>query len=99
MWKSSLLVSPARCLPSSLSFSAGAPKLAVGNPQRGTGFFKFNFIFCLFAFSRAAPTPCGGSQGRGPIGAVAAGLSQSHSNTVSEPRLQPTPQHTATPDR
>uniref|UniRef100_A0A8D1INP5 Protein FAM221A n=1 Tax=Sus scrofa TaxID=9823 RepID=A0A8D1INP5_PIG len=36
---------------------------------------------------------------RGPVGAVATGLRQSHSNAGSEPRLQPTPQLTATPDR
>ena len=41
----------------------------------------------------------GGSQARGRIGAVATGLRQSHSNVGSEPRLQPTPQLTATPDR
>ena len=40
----------------------------------------------------------GGSQSRGLIGAVAAGLHQSHSNGGSEPRLQPTPQFRATPD-
>ena len=33
----------------------------------------------------------------GRIGAVAAGLHHSHSNPRSEPRLQPTPQLTATP--
>ena len=37
----------------------------------------------------------GGSQARGPIGTVAAGLCQSHSNDKSEPRLQPPPQFTA----
>ena len=35
---------------------------------------------------------------RGQIGAVAAGLCQSHSNGGSEPHLQPTPQVTATLD-
>ena len=40
----------------------------------------------------------GGSQARGPIGAVATSLHQSHSNAVSEPRLQPTPQLMATLD-
>ena len=38
------------------------------------------FFFDLFAFSRAAPAACGGSQSRGLIGAVADGLRQSHSN-------------------
>ena len=49
--------------------------------------------FLLFRAARAA---YGGSQARGRIGAVAAGLR--HSNAGSEPRLQPTPQLTATPD-
>ena len=39
-----------------------------------------------------------GSQARGVIGATAAGLHHSHSNTGSEPSLRPTPQRTATPD-
>ena len=60
-------------------------------------FFVF-FVFCLFAFSRAAPVAYGGAQARGQIGAVAASLCQIHSNAGSEPRLQPTPQLTATPD-
>ena len=60
----------------------------------------FYFIFWrLFAISWAALTAYGGSQARGLIGAVATGLRQSHSNAVSEPRLRPTPQLTATPDR
>ena len=54
------------------------------------------FIFCLFVFSRAAPMAYGGSQARGPVGAAAAGLYHSHSNTGSEPCLQPTPQLMAT---
>ena len=58
--------------------------------------FLFCFVlFCLFAFSRAAPEAYGDSQARGLIGAVATGLHQSHSNAGSE---QPTPQPTATPD-
>ena len=48
--------------------------------------FYFFFVF-FFAFSRAAPVAYGGSQARGPIGAVAAGLHLSHSNVGSEPRL------------
>ena len=58
-------------------------------------FFSF---FCLFAISRATPAAYGGSQARGLIRAVAAGLRQSHSNAGSEPCLQPTPQLTATRD-
>ena len=53
-------------------------------------------VFCLFvAISWAAPAAYGGSQARGPIGAAATGLRQSHSNAGSEPCLQPTPQLTA----
>jgi len=77
---------------------------------RGTLFFflfVFVFFFCLLslfvvvvvAISWAAPAAYGVSQARGPIGAIAAGLHQRHSNAGSEPRLQPTPQLTATPDR
>ena len=60
--------------------------------------FFFFFFFCLFAFSRAAPVAYGGSQTRGLIGAVAAGLCHSHSNTRSKLRLWPTLQLTATLD-
>ena len=73
-----------------------------------TFYFILFYFFCLFvvvvvvvvvAISWAASTAYGGSQARGRIGAVATGLRQSHSNAGSEPRLQPTPQLTATPDR
>ena len=56
------------------------------------------FIYCLFAFSRAASVAYGGSQARGRIGAAATGLHHSHSYAGSEPSLRPTPQLTATPD-
>ena len=56
----------------------------------------FLFAFC-FVF-RAAPVAYGGSQTRGWIGAVAAGLHHSHSNAKSELHLQPTPQLMAMPD-
>ena len=52
----------------------------------------------FFFFSRAALTAYGGSQARGLIGAVAAGLHHSHSNSGSEPLLRPTPQLMAMPD-
>ena len=58
-----------------------------------------SFLFCLFAFSRAAPVAYGGSQATGLIGTATTGLRQSHSNVGSEPHLRPTPQLTATPDR
>ena len=56
-------------------------------------------VVAVVAISWAAPAAYGGSQARGRIGAVATGLRQSHSNAGSEPRLQPTPQLMATPDR
>ena len=62
----------------------------------GTILFFFFLSFCLFVFSKAASTAYGGSQARGLIRAVAVSLCQSHSNSRSEPCLQPTPQLTAT---
>ena len=47
-------------------------------------FILFYFIFLLF---RAEPAPRGGSQARGQIGVVAAGLRHSHSNAGSETHL------------
>ena len=61
-------------------------------------YYLLLLLFCLFAFPRAAPTACGGSQARGRIRAVAASLRQSYSNTRSKLRLRPIPQLTATPD-
>ena len=60
--------------------------------------YLFIIIFCLFAMSWTVPTAHGGSQARGLTGAVAAGLHHTHSNGVSELRLRPKPQLTATPD-
>ena len=59
---------------------------------------KSIFFFCRFAFSRATPAAYGGSQARGLIGAVTAGLHHSHSNAGSESCLQPTPQLTVVLD-
>ena len=75
-------------------------------------FYLFIYLFfCLLSFfvvvvvavvvvaiSWATPAAYGGSQARGPIGAVATGLRRSHSNAGSEPSLRPTPQLRATPD-
>ena len=51
-------------------------------------FLLIIFVFCLF---RATPAAYGGSQARGLIGAIAAGLHHSHSHARSELRLPPTP--------
>ena len=53
-------------------------------------------LFCFFL--RAAPVAFGRSRARGWMGAAAARLYHSHSNTGSEPHLQPTTQLLATPD-
>ena len=55
-------------------------------------FFFFFVFFVFFSFFWAPPEAYGGSQARGLIGAAAAGLHQSHSNSGSEPCLRPTPQ-------
>ena len=49
-------------------------------------------------FFRDAPVAYGGSQARGEIEAVAAGLHHSHSNMGSELHLRPASQLTSTPD-
>ena len=54
-------------------------------------FFIFHLFFCLFRFT---PVTYGGSQAKGPIGAIAA----AYSNMGSETHLQSTPQLVATPD-
>ena len=59
-------------------------------------FFVGSFV-CCFLF-RVAPLAYVSSQARGRIGAVAASLHHSHSNSGSEPHRQLTLQLTATPD-
>ena len=58
----------------------------------------FFFLFLFFFFCLFRSCTHGSSQGRGPIGAAAAGLYQSHSNSGSELCLRPTLQLTAMPD-
>ena len=50
------------------------------------------YLFCLFWSFRATPVSYGGSQATDPVGTVVTSLCQSHSNTGSKLRLQPTPQ-------
>ena len=63
------------------------------NVKDGKFFFFLFFFFFVFLgpHLRYMEVPRPG----GPIRAVAAGLHQSHSNTRSKPRLQPTPKLTA----
>ena len=55
-------------------------------------------FFIFFFFLRAAPMPYGGSQARGPTGAIAVGLRHSHSNTGSELHLWTPLEFVAMPD-
>ena len=69
---------------------------STANKDKAYGKFpeiKISFIFLVF--SRAASHTTWRFPGWGQIGAVAAGLHQSHSNAGSKPHLQPTPQLTA----
>ena len=76
-----------------------SPTPSSSGPDQAGVWFVVCFFFLSFCyFSWAAPAAYGGSQARGLIGAVAAGLHQSHSNLGSELHLRPTPQLTATPD-
>ena len=61
-------------------------------------FFIFIFIYLLILLFRAIPAAHGSSQARDHIGAAAARLRYSHSNSGSEPRLRLTQQLTATLD-
>ena len=65
------------------------------NKEIGLSFLFFFFFFVLF---RAASMAYGGSQARYQIGATAASLHHSHSNSGSELRPRPTPQLSATLD-
>ena len=74
-----------------ISFGGSLRKLS--QVHRGVSTYTF-FFFVL----RAALAAYGGSQPRGPNGAVATGLHPSYSNMRSKLHLQPTPQLIATPD-
>jgi len=61
--------------------------------------FYFLLLFFIFlSFSRATPMAHAGSQARCLIGAIAAGLHQSHSKVRCHLSVRPTPQLMATPD-
>ena len=69
----------------------GAGGLLEQKCPQSTLICTLSVLFSLSLFLAAY----GGSQARGRIGAVAAGLHHSHSNARSSPRLGPTPQLTA----
>ena len=48
--------------------------IGVGTARKEGGYSSISTLFVLFCFFRASPTAYGGSQARGQIGAVAAGL-------------------------
>ena len=64
----------------------------------GAQLFIKKLFFYLFVFFRAAPAVYGGSLARGPAAAEAYTLPLHDALAISEPRLRPTPQLTATPD-
>ena len=49
--------------------------------------YLFIYLFFVFCPFRTAPVAYGGSQARGPIGAIDTSLRQSHSNARSKPCL------------
>ena len=59
--------------------------------------FLVNKVIFFFLSFYGGPLTYGGSQARGQVGTVAAGLQYSPSNAGSEPCLRPTPQLMATP--
>ena len=63
-----------------------------------TLYYSFTFFVFFCVWGGAAPMAYGGSQARGWIGDVAAGLHHSHSNAKSELCLLPTPQLVTTLD-
>ena len=65
-------------------------------PKFSFSFLFFFFFFLSFCLFRATPAAYGGSLAGGLIGATAAGLHHSHSNTRSKLHLRPTPQLKAT---
>ena len=69
----------------------------IGN-KNTVKYFIYLFIYLFIYIFRATPMVYVGSQTSGLIGAVAASLHHSHSNTRSEPHLRPIPQLTAMPD-
>ena len=62
-------------------------KCCITIPVNTLCYFFFFFCFVFFAISWAAPAAYGGSQDKGRIGAIAAGLHHSRSNVGSELRL------------
>ena len=85
-------------LVSSLSwFSSLSIQVQICSTKSICTFLLIIFYFLSFCPLGAVPTAYGGSQARGPIGAVSAGLCQNHSNARSGPHLWPTQQLMATP--
>ena len=81
----------------SWTLGCGSDTVLLDNWIRPMGFVLL--CFCLFVcLFRCAPTAYEGSQARGGMGATAASLHHSHSNTGSELHLQIIPQLTATRD-
>ena len=70
-----------------------------GHQRLSLNHFIIVLLNAFFCFVFLGLHPYGGSQARGPIGAVAVGLHHKHSHAGLQLRLRPTPQLMATPDR
>ena len=84
------------CIFSCVHLQGLAWKKWQGRPGRPL-FRHILFLYILFIYFvfRAAPAAYGGSQARGPIGAVATSLHHSHNSARSEQGLRSAPQLTA----
>ena len=86
--------------PELMYWFCGHQELRLASNDNILSFLRCNLVFFFFFWPFLGPLPVayGGSQARGRIGAVAAGLHHSHSNAESKLHLQPIPQLTAMPD-
>ena len=90
LWHRPAATAPIRPLAWKPPCAAGAAQeIAQKRKQERHEFLQMAPMTCQFHLPRVYPKL------RGPIGAIAAGLYQSHTNAGSEPHLQPTPQLTA----
>ena len=76
----------------------GTGPLSPPSPARYKGPWSILPFPVLFLFLKAAPAAHGSSQTRSQIGAAAAGLCYSHSNSRSKLHMGPTPQLMALPE-
>ena len=89
------------CSPTALTIISSSPAVPSPHGSKLWPFFKARdkcYLSFFFFFPMVTPAAYGGFQVKGQIGATAASLCHSHSNTGSKPHLWPTTQLVATPD-